>query len=119
MKKILVVDDDTRVLSALKRELCKTFEVTTRSSGQAGLEALDGIAPDIVLSDFKMAEMDGAWFLAEVQRRRPAAVRVLISAYADLTNAMESTPAGAISLFLCKPWSADLGDVLQRLLVTP
>src|ERR1700719_1768734 len=104
MPKILVVDDEPAVLNALRRLLRRAgFEVETAGTGAEALARLDGFAPDIVLSDFRMPGMNGAELLAQVKQRQPLALRLIISGYADLDSVMTSVNEGEICRFISKP----------------
>ncbi len=96
--KVLVVDDEPFILSALKRLLVRRgFEVDTASCGQQALDNLERIRPDVVVSDFTMPGMNGAELLAELAARLPQVRRILLSG-----RAVTSTSVGAT--FLPKPW---------------
>ena len=118
MHKVLVVDDEPSVASALKRLLRRNgFEVETAGSGREALENLPAFKPDIVLSDFRMPEMTGAELLAVVKRQLPYSLRIIISAYADLDSVIASVNEGEICHFISKPWSdEELPGKLKALL---
>ncbi len=79
--KVMLVESDPGVLRGLESALVGLpVRVSSASRGEAALATLPGFAPDIVLSGFQLAGMDGQAFLALVQRRHPRAFCVL---YAD------------------------------------
>lgn len=118
MERVLVVDDEIQVANALRRLLRRAgFEVRTASSGPEALAALEVFAPDLVLSDFRMPGMSGAELLAEVRRRYPLALRVVLSGFADLGSVVASVNDGEICRFIHKPWDdAELVERIRRLL---
>src|SRR5262249_10176725 len=61
---------------------------------------------DVVLTDVRMAGMDGLALLAEIRRRRPDALVVLMTAYATIPGAVDAMRAGAYD-YLAKPFSLD------------
>jgi len=64
--KILFVDDEAQMLTALARVFRgRQFEVTTANSAKEGLSLLADKQFDVIISDMRMPEMDGAHFLAE------------------------------------------------------
>ena len=64
--KLLFVDDEAQMLSALARVFRgQKFEVTTANSGKEGLALLADQQFDVIISDMRMPEMDGASFLAQ------------------------------------------------------
>ncbi|MEO1037652.1 MAG: HD domain-containing phosphohydrolase [Pseudomonadota bacterium] len=102
---ILFVDDERQVLSSLKRLLRPTgHKIHTASSGSDGLALLDQHDMDIVVSDMRMPEMDGAAFLTQVAEKWPATTRMLLTGYSDLSSAIEAINKGAIYRYLTKPW---------------
>src|SRR5262245_25808329 len=86
--KVLIVDDEPRVLQALNRVLRhavpRDWVVTTAGSGFEALERLGGEgAVDVVVSDMRMPEMDGTALLGHVRTRWPDTVRVVLSGHSD------------------------------------
>ena len=105
---ILFVDDEVSILKALKRLLRSTgYRIHIAESGGRGLDLLEEHDIDVVVSDMRMPQMDGAKFLTEVARRWPNTVRMLLTGYADLSSAIDAINCGAISRYLTKPWQDD------------
>lgn len=112
---ILCVDDEPNILSALQRLLRRQgYQVVTAESGAQGLLVLEQQAVDLVISDMRMPEMDGAHFLEQVRQRWPETVRVLLTGYADVESTMAAINKGEIYRYIAKPW--DDNDVLLLLL---
>jgi len=102
--RVLIVDDDQGTLDSHERLLRKEFEITVALGGQRGLEALQKYGPfAVVISDMRMPEMSGADFLAEVKKRAPDTVRMLLTGYSDMTAAMEAINKGNIFRLMTKP----------------
>jgi two-component system response regulator VicR len=118
MSRILIVDDEVQVANALRRLFRRTgFEVETASSGREALDKLAAFNPDVVLSDFRMPAMNGAELLAEVKRRMPLTLRLILSGYADLDSVLASVNEGEICRFFSKPWDdATLVPTITELL---
>jgi len=114
--RILFVDDEPNVLQGLQRMLrYMRAEWDMRFVGSGG-EALDLMAKEpfaAVVSDMRMPGMDGAQLLAEVRKRFPGTVRVILSGYSDAESVLRTVvPAHQ---FLAKPCSEqDLVDVIHR-----
>jgi DNA-binding NtrC family response regulator len=117
MATILIVDDERNIrdhLATFVRSL--GHHVETAADGQAALALLARTAVDVVLSDVRMAGMDGLALLRELHGRRPEAVVVLMTAYATVPGAVEAMRAGAYD-YLVKPFSLDeVGLLLERVL---
>jgi response regulator RpfG family c-di-GMP phosphodiesterase len=109
--KILCVDDEPNILSSLRR-LFRTrgYQVFTAEGGNAGLSILENESVDLVISDMRMPEMDGACFLENVQARWPDTIRLLLTGYADIQSTIDAINRGEIYRYIAKPW--DDNDLL-------
>jgi DNA-binding NtrC family response regulator len=115
MSRILIVDDEESILKALKRVLSltpctvgeKTYKLSVDvfSSPLAALEKASGTAYDLVLSDYRMPDMDGVQFLKFVRALQPNAVRMILSGYADLNGLISAINEVGITRFMSKPWN--------------
>ena len=106
--RILFVDDEEPILRALRRLMRRhDYDCWFASSGQEGLEIMEREAIDLVISDMRMPEMDGATFLAEVRRRWPFSVRFLMTGYADMSATIDALNMGGINRYVSKPWDDD------------
>jgi DNA-binding NtrC family response regulator len=114
---LLVVDDEQRILSALKRTLRREgYEVLTAETAAEALRVLDERSVDVVLSDHKMPGMTGVQLLAEAARRRPKAARMLITGWTEEIPREELERLGICAL-ITKPWDdARLKQTLRRAL---
>jgi response regulator RpfG family c-di-GMP phosphodiesterase len=102
---LLCVDDEPNILSALRRLLRPHgYQVTIASSGAEALAIMEEQAFDLVISDMRMPEMDGAQFLEQVKRRWPDTVRLLLTGYADVTSTVDAINKGEIYRYISKPW---------------
>jgi two-component system, NtrC family, sensor kinase len=102
---ILFVDDEAEVLRALARTAEKEgWKVVTATRPSEGIAKLEQSEYAVVVSDFRMPEMDGIAFLTLVRDRWPGIERVLVTAYAD-TDALErGINDAAIGRYMRKPW---------------
>lgn len=102
---ILCVDDEPNILSSLRRLFrAKGFQVHIAEGGQAALALLETETVDLVISDMRMPEMDGAQFLERVRERWPDTVRLLLTGYADITSIIDAINRGEIYRYITKPW---------------
>lgn len=107
--RILLVDDDTNVLSGYKRVLHKTFSVATASSGGEGINLLKSQEPfAVIVADYRMPEMDGIQLLARARQIAPDTVRVMLTGQADLQATINAINEGDIFRFLTKPCPREL-----------
>jgi signal transduction histidine kinase/FixJ family two-component response regulator len=103
---ILLVDDEEGVLRTLRRFLSRDgFAVETARSAEEAIEKLSGgLAPQVVISDFRMPGLDGVAFLRHVRKEWPLIQRVLMTGHADVQALEEAINASQVYRFLPKPW---------------
>jgi len=102
---ILFVDDETNVLKALRRLFHnEPYEIYLASSGAEGLEILQRNIVDLVISDMRMPEMNGAEFLTQVFMQWPDTIRILLTGYADFQSTIDAVNKGRIYNYCNKPW---------------
>jgi len=117
MAHVLVVDDEKNIRSHLATYLSGLgHRVSVASDGIEALRFADTEPFDLVLSDVRMAGMNGLSLLRELRRRRPDAVVVLMTAYATIPGAVEAMREGAFH-YLVKPFALDeVGLLVERAL---
>ena len=102
-RKILVIDDDVTALDIVDLLFEEEgYEVTRRSSGQLALEALDSLAPDVVLIDLMMPHMTGQECVRQIRSRGFTMPIVAFTALDDAEVHREACEAGCNSV-LTKP----------------
>lgn len=107
-RKILLIDDDSNILQAFKRQLRSDFDIVTALGGKAALELFN--TPEefaVVVSDMQMPQMNGIDVLQEIQKISPNTVRIMLTGNADQATATRAVNEGQIFRFLNKPCSAD------------
>ncbi len=106
---LLLVDDEVNVLRALSRLLRgQGYQIHTANGPRAALPILEQFPVGVVVSDQRMPEMDGTEFLARVRERWPDTVRILLTAYAEISAVTAAVNKGAVFKFLLKPHDDDL-----------
>ncbi|MCA9581469.1 MAG: hybrid sensor histidine kinase/response regulator [Myxococcales bacterium] len=105
--KVLYVDDEEPNLVVFEARMKNHVEVRTALSGADGLAHLEREEIPIVISDQVMPNMTGNEFLAEVRRRWPDTVRMMLTAYTNFDDVVTAINAGQISRFIRKPWEPD------------
>ena len=115
--RILVVDDDPGLLRLLTIRLrSEKYEVEPVATAAGALESAVLFRPDLVISDLRMAEMDGIGLLRELQKRWPGLSVILLTAHGTIPDAVRATQSGAFA-FLTKPLEKDhlLAEVRRAL----
>jgi response regulator RpfG family c-di-GMP phosphodiesterase len=102
---ILLVDDEINILKALNR-LLRTdgYRLLTAGSGVDALIIMAREPVDLVISDMRMPEMDGAIFLAKVRQNWPDTIRILLTGHADMVQTVAAINQGEIYRYIAKPW---------------
>lgn len=111
MKRILLIDDEPHVLSAIKRLLRASFgtriAVEVFSQPEQALRRVQEAAFDVVMSDYRMPEMSGIDVLRHVREVQPHAVRMILSATSDFAIIQQAINEVEVYRFLAKPWNDD------------
>ena len=118
--KLLIVDDNTNILSAVKMLTENYFEkVTTLDSPKSLISTLQTESPDVILLDMNFhaginTGNEGIFWLNEINNKFPKIKVVLFTAYADIDLAVRAMKDGAYD-FIVKPWNNDkLIETLQN-----
>jgi two-component system response regulator AtoC/two-component system response regulator HupR/HoxA len=112
---VLVVDDEEDNLDAFRFAFRKSFQIEYALGGQAALDMLDRIDAAVIVSDQRMPQMSGVDFLRRAKERRPDAVGILLTAYADLPVLVDALNSGAVERYVQKPWdSKELAAILRQ-----
>lgn len=107
-RSILLVDDDVNVLEGYKRHLHNEYDVITFTSAQDALQYIQSNSSiALVISDYRMPDMNGVIFLEKVKELSPDSVRVMLSGQADLQAVIDVINKGNIFRFLTKPCQPD------------
>jgi putative nucleotidyltransferase with HDIG domain len=107
-KQILFVDDEPNVLNGLQRMLRgfrKDWDMHFASSGAEALDIIETKPIDVIISDMRMPGMNGAELLREAMRRRPGAVRMILSGQADSDLIVKAI--GVAHQFISKPCDSE------------
>ena len=105
---LLIVDDENSILSSLKRLFIdEDFIIITANSGEEGLQKIEEHEIDLVLSDQKMPEMSGIEFLKKVRINHPHVLTILMTAQADIDNAVKAINDAGVYKFILKPWDKE------------
>ncbi len=102
---VLLVDDEESILNSLRRLLRgQPYNVLLATSGAQALEILAQQPIDLVMSDARMPNMDGATLLAYVHLHYPHTIRIMLTGYADPSAIIKAINEGQIHRYISKPW---------------
>lgn len=105
---ILFVDDEENILSSLYRLFRREgYNILTANSGKDGLKQFENNKISLVISDHRMPEMEGVYFLAKVKDVSPDTVRLMLTGYADTKATIAAINKGEVSRYITKPWNDD------------
>lgn len=103
--RILFVDDEVQMLTALSRIFRGNhYETHTANSGEEGINLIKAHSFDVIISDMRMPEMDGAAFLAQTITLAPDSRRILLTGYSDQESTIRAINEGQVHQYLTKPW---------------
>jgi DNA-binding NtrC family response regulator len=103
--RILLVDDETAILDTLRILLRREgFDVHTAVGGAQGVQRLEEVQPDVVVSDVRMPGVGGLEVLAAAKALEPPPPVILMTAQASLQSAIQAVNEGAF-YYLQKPFS--------------
>ncbi len=104
--RLLVVDDEERILSALKSMFRQRYHVFATTDGNKALEFMKKYAMHVIISDQRMPIMPGVELLRRARDISPASVRILLTGYSDLASIVGSINDGEVYRFISKPWNS-------------
>jgi DNA-binding NtrC family response regulator len=115
LARVLIVDDEVRILTALRRSLRREgWEILTAESPAEALRLIEEAPVDVVLSDHKMPGMSGIEMLAEIGERYPHIVKLLITGWSEAVSEADLASVG-ISALIPKPWDdKELKQILRN-----
>ncbi|UBM60653.1 sigma-54 dependent transcriptional regulator [Marinilongibacter aquaticus] len=107
MNKVLVIDDDKDICLLMNRFLSKNgYKVETALSGISGLKKVSDFKPDLLLTDFKLGDIDGTEVLKKAKEMMPELPVIVITGYSDIKVAINVMKMGAFD-YVTKPLFPD------------
>ncbi len=111
---LLIIDDEQPQRENLKGFFVRRhYEVLTANGGMGGIELVQRRRVDIVLTDFKMADMTGLEVLKRVKEINPEIPVIVMTAFGSIESAVEAMKAGAFD-YLQKPVNLDEVELLVK-----
>jgi DNA-binding NarL/FixJ family response regulator len=112
MRRILILDDEPSVLSALRRTLRAAFppeDVVIEAFDEPESAVLRAGEQDfdVVISDYRMPGLNGADVLLLVKGLQPAAIRIVVSATTEILDVADAVNRAEVFRYLAKPWQQE------------
>jgi len=112
---VLCVDDEANILNALRRLFRQHgYRFLAAPGGAEGLKVLEAESVDLVISDMRMPEMNGAQFLQQVRERWPDTIRILLTGHSDISSTVAAINQGEIYRYIAKPWDDNEVPLIVR-----
>lgn len=102
--KILLVDDEERILRSLSMLLRTQYQIFATSDGNEALQILRQEKIHVVISDQRMPIMSGTELLRQARKIAPDTIRILLTGYSDADAALDALNDGEIFRYINKPW---------------
>src|SRR4051812_6720119 len=104
---ILIVDDEPDVVASVKDLLRLDYKVLGATRAADALEVVEREPVHVVMTDQRMPEMTGVELLEQVRARRPDAMRLLFTGYADIRAVVDAINRGNVYRYINKPWDPE------------
>lgn len=108
---VIVVDDESNILQSLKRLFRnEPYVVSFADSGEHGLKLIESMQHAsaqiaVIISDLKMAGMNGVQFLRHSRELAPHAIRMLMTGFPNNAATIDAINNGGITRYISKPWN--------------
>ena len=112
MRRILILDDETAVLNALRRTLRSAFPlegvvIETFDEPESAVHRASEQDFDVVISDYRMPGLNGADVLQLVKGLQPDAIRIVVSATTEYIDIIAAVNRAEVFRYIAKPWQQD------------
>ena len=103
---VLYVDDEVLSLKYFEKDFSSTFRVLTAPNAQAAWNLIQAQPNEIglVLSDQRMPGETGVELLTKIRRQYPQITRILVTAYSEISDAVDAVNDAGIYRYISKPW---------------
>ncbi|HEX5276383.1 MAG TPA: response regulator [Fluviicoccus sp.] len=113
--KVLLVDDEERILRTLGMLLRMQYDVIATTDGHEALRILQRERIHLLVSDQRMPIMTGTQLLRQAKQMSPNTMRILLTGYADVDAAVDAVNEGEIFRYINKPWGPkELRDTIAE-----
>jgi ActR/RegA family two-component response regulator len=106
---ILYVDDDEQINKYFRLLFARDYQVLTAASAKEALNIIEREDRRVamIISDQRMPERTGVELLEEVKERYPRIIRLITTAYSDMSTAIAAVNRGSIYAYISKPWNTE------------
>ena len=112
---IFYFDDDPTQLEVFEKMFGDSYDVRVATTLAEARRVLSACAPDIIISDQKMPEIEGTEFLREAAAACPESFRVLLTGAITVGEVLPEVGSGVVEFFAPKPWSEEeMRETLER-----
>lgn len=102
-KKIIIVDDDLGIVESFTEILkYQGYLVDSATTAKEGIKKMSKTFYDLALLDIKLPDKNGTEILKEIKESKPNMIKIMVTGFADLDNAVESLNHGA-NAYIMKP----------------
>jgi signal transduction histidine kinase len=103
-KNLLIIDDELEILNTLKRVFYSDYKLHVTQNIKEAFAIMEKFSIGVILCDQQMPEMSGSDFFSIVKDSYPNTIRILITGYSELSDAIMSINDGNIFRYITKPW---------------
>jgi signal transduction histidine kinase len=103
--KVLFIDDEVNNLHAFKAAFRFDYDIHTSLSAQEAEEWLENNQVDIILCDHRMPVKTGVEFFADIIKKHPKPIRILVTGYTDIESVIKAINLGHVFRYINKPWN--------------
>lgn len=103
---LLIVDDEKENINLLANILGEDYEIREARGGAEALALIAKHPVDLILTDERMPGLSGVELLERVRAARPDCVRMLVTAYPDVANAIQAINRGHVNRYIAKPFDS-------------
>ena len=112
VRNLLIIDDETDILKALRRQFRQHYTIHLANSAAEGYEIMTQVPIQVIISDQRMPGMSGVEFFDQVKSEFPDAIRLLLTGYADIQSVIAAINDGHVFRYIAKPWNPEELDTI-------
>ncbi len=112
---LLIIDDETDILKALRRQFRHRYNIHIANSATEGYAIMTQTPIHVIISDQRMPGISGVEFFDRTKTEFPDAIRLLLTGYADIQSVITAINEGNIFRYITKPWDpAELDTIVSE-----